>query len=265
MGCADLFAEAGGLRRKMVGGTAVAFQIIEKQGHRALELPFPGPKTGVRHLFGLRGPRPVEILAKHFGVRETGILSVRQVHGDSIWVIGASGDTDVPDRACDALVTNRSALAITVRTADCLPILIWDEAKKVAAAVHAGWRGSLKAIASKTVLTMRNSFGCRSDDLWVGIGPAIGPCCYEVDGPVLGSLRTEFEYWKEVVREKGGDKGMLDLAGLNLRQLIASGVPPERITIAGACTFCHPERFYSYRRDGTSAGGMISGIMICNG
>jgi copper oxidase (laccase) domain-containing protein len=86
-----------------------------------------------------------------------------------------------------------------------------------------------------------------------------------VDGPVLGPLRKEFEYWKEVVRETGGDKGMLDLAGLNLRQLIASGVPPERITIAGACTFCHPERFYSYRRDGYSAGGMISGIMICDG
>lgn len=257
----------------MVGGTAVEFQIIEKEGHRALELPFPGPKTGVRHLFGLRGPRPVEILAKQFGVREAGILSVRQVHGDSIWVVGASGDTDIPnrgfvpsaqDRACDAVVTNRSGLAITVRTADCLPILIWDEVKKVAAAVHAGWRGSLKAIASKTVLTMRTSFGCRADDLWVGIGPAIGPCCYEVDGPVLGPLRKEFEYWKEVVRETGGDKGMLDLAGLNLRQMIASGVPPERVSIAGACTFCHPERFYSYRRDGHSAGGMINGIMICS-
>ncbi len=253
---------------------AVEFQIIEEEGHRALDLPFSGPKTGVRHLFGLRGPRSVELLAKHFGVRETGILSVRQVHGDSIWVIGASGDTDGPDRgsvpsvqdrACDAVVTNRSGLAITVRTADCLPILIWDENKKVVAAVHAGWRGSLKVIASKTVLTMRNSFGCRSDDLRVGIGPAIGPCCYEVNGPVLGPLRKKFDYWKEVVRETEGDKGMLDLAGLNLRQLIASGVPSERITIAGACTFCHPERFYSYRRDGHSTGGMINGIMICNG
>lgn len=247
----------------MVGGTAVSFQFIEEQGHRALALPAPGQNGGVRHLFGLRGPRPVEILAKHFGVRETGILSVRQVHGDSIWVIVAPGDEDISDRACDALVTNRKGLAITVRTADCLPILIWDETQKVVAAVHAGWRGSLKAIASKTVLTMRTSFGCHPDDLWVGIGPAIGPCCYEVDGPVLGPLRKEFEYWKDIVREKGGDKGMLDLAGLNRRQLIASGVPSDRIAVVDACTFCHAERFYSYRRDGHSAGGMINGIMIC--
>jgi hypothetical protein len=242
----------------------VSFQFIEEQGHRALELPATGQKGGVRHLFGLRGPRPVETVAKYFGVPETGILSARQVHGDSIWVIGAAGDEAISDRACDALVTNRKGLVITVRTADCLPILIWDENKKVAAAVHAGWRGSLKAIAPKTVLTMRSSFGSRPDDLRVGIGPAIGPCCYEVDGPVLGPLRKEFEYWKDVVLEKGNDKGMLDLAGLNRRQLIASGVPSDRIAVAAACTFCHTERFYSYRRDGHSAGGMINGIMICN-
>jgi YfiH family protein len=243
---------------------AVEFQIIEVEGHRVLELPVPSQNSGVRHLFGLRGPRPVEILAKRFAIRETGILSVRQVHGDSIWVIGASEKEGASDRVCDALVTNRKGVAITVRTADCLPILIWDETRKVVAAVHAGWRGSLKEIAPKTILMMGSSFGCRPDDLWVGIGPAIGPCCYEVDGPVLGPLRKGFEYWKDVVREKGGDKGMLDLAGLNLRQLIASGVSSARIAVVDACTFCHPERFYSYRRDGHSAGGMINGIMICN-
>ncbi|MBI3811781.1 MAG: peptidoglycan editing factor PgeF [Nitrospirae bacterium] len=248
----------------MASEVTVSLQFIEEEGHRALELPAPGQRAEVRHLFGLRGPRPVKILAKLFGVRETAILSVRQVHGDSIRVIGTSGDEDDSDGAWDALVTNRKGIVITVKAADCLPILIWDGNKKVAAAVHAGWRGSLKAIASKTVLTMRSSFGCRPDDLWVGIGPAIGPCCYEVDGPVLGPLRAEFEYWKDVVRETGGGKGMLDLAGLNLRQLIASGVLPDRIAVTGACTFCHPERFYSYRRDGQSSGGMINGMMICN-
>jgi YfiH family protein len=244
---------------------AVSLKFIEQEGHRALELPWPGPEAGVMQLFGLRGPRPVETLARYFGIRETGIGSVRQVHGDSICVIGASGDEDISDRACDALVTNRKGLAITVRTADCLPILIWDEDKKVVAAVHAGWRGSLKAIASKTVLTMRSSFGSRPSDLRVGIGPAIGPCCYEVDGPVLEPLRDEFDYWKDVVRETGGGKGMLDLAGLNLRQLIASGVSADRIAVAGLCTFCHADRFHSYRRDGHSSGGMINGIMICEG
>jgi YfiH family protein len=206
----------------------------------------------------------MQILAKHFGLETNRIATVNQVHGDSIWVIDAvqSSDSPGPKREADAMITNRPGLTIAVRTADCLPILIWDEVNKVAAAVHAGWRGSLNAIASKAVLTMRSSFGSHPGDLRIGIGPAIGPCCYEVNGPVLKPLRERFGYWSEVVREKGNGKGMLDLAGLNFRQLVASGVPPEGITVAGACTFCHPERFYSYRRDGDSSGGMISGIMI---
>jgi YfiH family protein len=248
----------------MVQVTAVSFHLIVKEGHRAVELPGLAEDRKWRAVFGLRGPHPMEFLAKHFGVQQNQIATVRQVHGDSIWVINASQTPGPsgPEREADAIITNRAGLAITVRTADCLPILIWDEVKEVVGAVHAGWRGSLNAIASKTVLTMRSSFECDPKSLWVGIGPAIGPCCYEVNGSVLKPLRDRFEYWRKVVVEKGSGKGMLDLAGLNVRQLTASGVSPERITVAGACTFCHPERFYSYRRDGDSSGRMINGIMI---
>ncbi len=126
------------------------------------------------------------------------------------------------------------------------------------------WGGVPRAAREEVVRRLR-ALGENPADWVAAIGPAIGPCCYEVDRPVLGPLRKEFEYWKDVVREKGGDKGMLDLAGLNRRQLIASGVPSDRIAVVDACTFCHTERFYSYRRDGHSAGGMINGIMICNG
>jgi hypothetical protein len=229
-----------------------------------VELPVLAGDQKWRAVFGLRGPHPMEILAKHFGLQKSQIATVCQVHGDSIWGLDAAQTYNPagPEREADAIITNRAGLAITVRTADCLPILIWDKVKKVVAAVHAGWRGSMNAIASKTVRTMQSSYGTDPANLWVGIGPAIGPCCYEVDGPVLKPLRERFEYWSEVVMEKGNGKGMLDLAGLNVRQLTASGVSPERITVAGACTFCHPERFYSYRRDGDSSGGMINGILI---
>jgi YfiH family protein len=248
----------------MVQETAVSFQVIVKEGHRAVELPALAGGRKWRAVFGLRGPRPMENLAKHFGLQRNQIVTVHQVHGDSIWVIDAAQayNPSGPEREADAMITNRTGMAITVRTADCLPILIGDDVKKVVAAVHAGWRGSLNAIASKTVLKMRSSFGSDPKNLWVGIGPAIGPCCYEVNGPVLKPLRERFEYWSEVVMEKGNGKGMLDLAGLNARQLTASGVSPNRITVANACTFCHPEGFYSYRRDGDSSGGMINGIMI---
>jgi YfiH family protein len=242
----------------------VSFHLIEKEGHRAVELPVLAGDRKWRAVFGLRGPHPMEILAKHFGLQQNQIATVRQVHGDSIWVMDASQTPGPsgPEREADAIITNRAGVAITVRTADCLPILIWDENREVVGAVHAGWRGSLYAIASKTILTMRSSFECDPKSLRVGIGPAIGPCCYEVNGRVLKPLRDQFEYWREVVVEKGNGKGMLDLAGLNVRQLTASGVSPERITVAGACTFCDPEHFYSYRRDGDSSGRMINGIMI---
>jgi YfiH family protein len=248
----------------MVHERTASFELIEIEGHRAVELPWAGRNPAWRAIFGLRGPRPMEILAKHFGLQTNRIATVHQVHGDSIWVIDAAqlSGSSGPKREADAVITNRPGLAIAVRTADCLPILIWDEVNKVVAAVHAGWRGSLNEIASKAVLRLQSSFGSHPGDLWVGIGPAIGPCCYEVDGPVLKPLRERFGYWSEVVREKGNGKGMLDLAGWNFRQLVGSGVRPEGITVAGACTFCHPERFYSYRRDGDSSGGMINGIMI---
>lgn len=224
-----------------------------------------GRIPGIRHLFGLRGPRSLEILAGYFGVREDRIISIRQVHGDSILVIDASSDEGTVEAAGqdgDAVVTNDPGVVLTVRTADCLPILIWDAEKNAVGAIHAGWRGSLKAVASKAVSSLQAAFGSRPRDLRVGIGPAAGPCCYEVDRPVLELLRERFDFWRDVVREKGNGKGMLDLPGLNVRQLVGAGVSPDRIEAADACTVCHSERFYSFRRDGTASGGMLSGIMI---
>ncbi len=247
---------------------------VEEDGHRALKLSLFGQGPAVEHLFGLRGSRPLEILAKRLGVQNDQVATIRQVHGDSIWVIDSSAGRHGGDQgrtaktatqAYDALITNQIGLAITVQTADCLPILIWDANRKVVAAVHAGWRGSLQSIAPKTVFMMQTCFGSRPEDLQIGIGPAIGPCCYEVDEPVLGPLRERFGFFREIVREKGADKGMLDLPGLNVRQLIDSGVPADRIAVADTCTACHPERFCSYRRDGLSAGSMVSGIMIRHG
>lgn len=248
----------------MVQETEVSFQVIEIEGHRAVELAAVGRGPGCRAVFGLRGPRPAEVLASHFGLKTNRIATLRQVHGESIWVIDGTRPLDPSGSKpeADAVMTDQAGLVMTVRTADCLPILIWDEVKKVVAAVHAGWRGSLREIVSKTVLKMRSTFGTDPGHLWVGVGPAIGPCCYEVDAAVLNPLRDRFAYWREVVREKPNGKGMLDLAGWNVRQLTASGVLPSGIAVAGTCTFCHPERFYSYRRDGDSSGGMMNGIMI---
>ena len=95
----------------------------------------------------------------------------------------------------------------------------------------------------------------------IGIGPSVGPCCYEVDEPVLERLRAGFPDWQAVVRHVGGRKAMLDLQDLLWRQAESAGVPEDRIRTVRVCTVCNPTLFYSYRREGTVLGTMVSGIM----
>ncbi|HEY4486058.1 MAG TPA: peptidoglycan editing factor PgeF, partial [Nitrospiria bacterium] len=204
-----------------------------------------------------------EILAKHFGIPIERIAALRQVHGGAVREIVSESDAlRTREWDGDALITDRPGLALSVRTADCVPVLIWDIRRRAIGAVHAGWRGSMEAIAQKTVQALKTRYGCRPEDLSAAIGPAAGVCCYEVDGPVLRPLRERFGFWREIVREKGADRGMLDLIEWNIRQLAESGLSSGKIRAADLCTICHPEHFPSYRRDGSAGGGMISAIMI---
>src|SRR6185503_2021155 len=95
-----------------------------------------------------------------------------------------------------------------------------------------------------------------------GIGPSIRACCYEVGEMVLAPLAARYSYWQEVAREVGEKKAMLNLQELVQRQLLAIGIPGNRIETVQACTRCEPERFVSYRRDGKRAGNMWSGIAM---
>jgi len=147
----------------------------------------------------------------------------------------------------DALIAAGPGLTVSVRTADCLPILLADEATRTVAAVHAGWRGTAARIVVETIARMESEFGTRPGNILAAIGPGIGGCCYHVGAEV---------------REKFGlaGAGLLDLEKENCEQLASTGVPRFRIHAAGLCTFCHPGQFYSWRRDKNSAGRMISYI-----
>jgi len=147
----------------------------------------------------------------------------------------------------DALLTDQPTIAVSVRTADCFPILVADPEHHAVAAVHAGWRGTAAGIVGETIIHMRNVYGTRAAALFAATGPGIGVCCYEVGF--------------EVARQFGMDSpGHLDLLAENRKQLIAAGVPAEHIDSVGGCTFCEAEQFYSYRREGSQAGRMISFI-----
>ncbi|HXX57100.1 MAG TPA: polyphenol oxidase family protein, partial [Thermodesulfovibrionales bacterium] len=128
---------------------------------------------------------------------------------------------------------------------DCLPILVYDAGSHVVAAVHAGWRGTAAAILRKTMRTMRDRFASSPSEILIAIGPGIRACCYEVGYEVMDAVRRatgEGKYF-----EKRGEKYFLDLPSANRYQALSDGVPGENIWTSDECTYCLPDRYYSYR------------------
>ncbi len=159
----------------------------------------------------------------------------------------------------DALITNLNGVCVAVKTADCVPILLFDPKRKVVAAVHAGWRGTVQGIVLVTIQKMTAEFGTDLSDLFAGIGPSIIPEVYEVGEEVWKQFEPEF--YLPVIPAKP-DKRLLDLWKANLTQLIIAGVPPSQVEVARTCSLSDPGRFFSARRDGIKTGRMATGIMI---
>ena len=153
-------------------------------------------------------------------------------------------------------------MALCIKTADCVPVFLADPVRRVIGAVHAGWKGTALQIVEKAVREMVQRFGARPSDLFAAIGPAIGPCCYEVDAAVYQAMshhasRTAFFH---TGRQDG--RWMLDLPLANRHQLLRCGLLPERIRTADHCTACHPDLFFSHRAQGGNTGRQLNFIMI---
>jgi len=148
----------------------------------------------------------------------------------------------------DALMTERPGLPIAVFSADCVPILIFDPDGRRLAAVHAGWRGTARAVARAAIDALLEAGGT-PDRLLAAVGPSIGPCCYEVDKPVIARLDQAFPGgWGAWVRSVGSGKWMLDLWDANEDHLRGAGLRSDRIDNPRLCTGCRTDLFYSYRR-----------------
>ena len=174
------------------------------------------------------------------------LATVRQVHSAEVLAADASGGVIGQG---DALITDQPGVLLSVRTADCLPILMSDIRHRAVSAVHAGWRGAVLEVAPKAVQAMADRYGTRPEDLRVAIGPGIGQCCFEV-GP-------------EVAVQFGlSGRTRIDLAETNRRQLVQAGIPASQIVLTGMCTCCDRSRFHSFRRDREAAGRMVSAIGI---
>jgi YfiH family protein len=156
-------------------------------------------------------------------------------------------------------MTDVADLVVGVTAADCVPILYVEPGRRVAAAVHAGWRGTAAGVAARAITRMQEEYGIAPSEVHAALGPSIGPCCYEVGHEVAERIAAA---WKEELKgawRAMGVKGYLDLRALNRAQLIAGGVPARNIRQIGPCTACRVQLFFSYRKEGKT-GSQLSFI-----
>lgn len=241
---------------------------------RFLEVEGWGDKGRIVHGFGLRGPAGGEKTKQDWrgqrlrmGEEVFPLISTRQVHGDGVVVFG--GQTQKPEelwlREGDALVTQVPGYALGVFTADCLPILLFDPVQGAVGIVHTGWRGTARGICQKTLKKMAETFDTIIENIHVAMGPCIGPCCYEVDGPVKEVFKAAGLPWEHLSSPRGGGKWFLDLPRANAYLLKGAGVREENIQHLEFCTSCRRDSFNSYRAEGKTSGRQLSFIALRKG
>ncbi|MFQ6100678.1 MAG: peptidoglycan editing factor PgeF [Anaerolineae bacterium] len=193
------------------------------------------------------------------GLEPGRVVSPYQVHGARVGVVGRAHLGTVQP-ATDALVTGVPAVPLLMRFGDCAPILFFDSVRRVVGMAHAGWRGVVAGIVEATVRTLAARLGCHPADMWAGIGPTIGPCCYEVGPEVVTAVGEVCPPGSDVIRRVNG-RAYLDLPAAVQAQLRAAGV--EQVEDAGLCTVCWVDEFFSHRaeRGRTGRFGVVIGLL----
>ena len=198
-------------------------------------------------------------LAQTVGVASGSLAQMRQMHGTNVFEAG-SNHTFHP--GADIAVTNDPAMAVAIRVADCVPILLCDRVSGAVAAVHAGWRGTAAGAAIAAVRALTSRYGTHPHDVVAAVGPSIGPCCYEVGR----DLARHFSEHPEAPMWFTQDASPhLDLWRATRDQLRRAGVLPGHIHVCELCTFDYPALFHSYRRDGQQAGRLVAAIRTGRG
>jgi len=201
----------------------------------------------------------LQLLAASLQIEKSQFVFPKQTHSAHIGIVRSNKDI-FPDT--DALITNAQGICISVRTADCVPVLLFDPKKKVIAAIHSGWKGTVQKISKKTIEIMQKEFGTKPSDIIAGIGPCIGPTIYEVGMEVKELFDEKFPRNNFFSSVKNSEKYILDLWKANTRVLIESGINENKIELAEMCTYSNQELFFSARRDKNKTGRLASGIML---
>lgn len=184
------------------------------------------------------------------------IYTMKQIHSDTVFLL-SDGETNENSTVGDAIVTSVRNLGVGIYTADCVPVLLVDGEARVAAAVHAGWRGTLSGIGGRTIDRIEKEFGIMPSKIFAAIGPSIGMCCYEVGEEVAFQFVKKYDTCSEFLCKKNESKYFVDLKKANVRDLLDAGV--ANFEVMDICTKCNLD-FHSYRRDGKGVGSQLSFI-----
>jgi hypothetical protein len=235
------------------------------------------------------------------GAGNFALAPLRQVHSSHSWVVARDGQGGlamqlpggvlapaVDPPAGDGLMTRESGILLTIRIADCLPVLLVDPQRRAVAAVHAGWRGALARVIEKAVGDMRRAFASQPRKLIAALGPSIRACCYEVGEEVVDAFHASFaeadrffqplRAGAEAANERVSlpflraaapghapqhiPAARLDLVAVARAQLARAGVKPASILVADYCTACRTDLFFSHRREGAHTGRQVAAIGI---
>jgi polyphenol oxidase len=212
------------------------------------------------------------------GASKMRMIALRQIHSDIVQVIDSdSRGTNPPDGSPqgDALITREPGVLLVVQTADCIPILLADPERRAIAAIHSGWRGTVRRIAAKALGRMQMEFGTKPEDVVAALGPGIGQSCYEVGTEVAAEFHAQFSNAREwfegpfdQLADSDNDPNWLpwltmkppghappsprvhlDLIGANRAILEEAGIPQRNISSSGFCTACRSDLFFSFRKE----------------
>ena len=218
--------------------------------------PFPYVRHGCFPFLNVvsSGPDPTvaenrrQIATALFQSSEGRLIEVNQVHGTDIAIISSNSS---PSGTYDAMATSLNNIALLIKHADCQAALFFDPEHRVIASVHCGWKGSVQNIYKAVIARLRDEWGTREQALIVCIAPSLGPCHAEFAN-WKEELPASFEpFRQEEAFAKASGESHFDFPQISRHQLLSCGIAPSHIEIAEMCTYCHPELFFSYRRDKT--------------
>ena len=215
-----------------------------------------------------------QLLCQQLGIDDTHLIMPHQVHEAEIITVDndflhlSASNRQQRLEGVDALMTDVAKVCIGVSTADCIPVLLYDPVKHVVAAIHAGWRGTVKRIVEKTIAAMTTKYGTEAFNLQAQIGPGIHLESFEVGDEVYETF-AEAGFAMETISRKypahdgsAIEKWHIDLPECNRQQMLTCGIPDSHITVSEICTYQQHERFFSARRLGINSGRIFTGICM---